>query len=219
MSNCFQLASKGLSYETLIAHLPRGVAWLAARIPGKNIYKLWVAFSEAYEDAVEAMCKLPTELNPHSTTELITEWETAVGLPDACLPAATSLDERRSYLVFRLTKRRWTTEQDWKDLAFLFGLEIVVTPGWHVQRPALWDKCFDSIFWDLPRLGRFHVWVDIVGGCSDGNGFNYDFEYPFATDNEACQQFMCILERVKPANVVIRWNEDPVGNGWLTCGS
>lgn len=217
--NCFQLGPKGLSYDTLISHLPRGVAWLAARVPGKNLYQLWHAFAEAYEDATEALCKLPVELNPYTTTELITEWETAVGLPDACLPKATTLEERRKYVVFRLTKRRWSTEQDWKDLALLFGLTITVTPGWHVQRPALFDKCFDSIFWEFERLGRFHVFVDIFGGCSEGGGFNYDFDYPFATETEACEQFKCILERVKPANVVIIWNEDPVGNGWLTCGS
>jgi hypothetical protein len=207
MSDCNQLAPKGLSYETLLAHLPRGVAWLAARVPGKNLYKLWVSFSDAYEDAVEAMCKLPVELNPYTTTELITEWEAAVGLPDACLPAATTLAERRKYVIFRLSKRRWTTEQDWKDLAELFGLTITVTPGWRVQKPALYPFCYPKSYLYLERLGRFHVFIDVDGGCGD-DGYAYDYPHTYGS-GERCELFKCIIDKVKPANVVVIWNNTP----------
>ena len=208
MSDCFQLAPKGLSFETLLAHLPRGVAWLAARIPGKNLYKLWQAYADAYEDAIETMCKLPTELDPYSTTELITEWETAVGLPDACLPAATTIEERRDYVVFRLSKRRWTTAQDWKDLAALFGLTITVTPGWLVQKPSLYPSCYPVYYRYLERLGRFHVYIDVAGGCG-GDGYIYDYPMAYPTTGENCALFMCIINRVKPANVVVIWNNTP----------
>jgi len=33
------------------------------------------------------------------------------------------------------------------------------------------------------------------------------------------QALVGLIERVCPANVVIIWNADPVGNGWLTCGA
>lgn len=215
---CFQLSPRGDALATLQKHLPRGEFWHAYRIIGKTAYKLFNAYADAYEDMSEALCRLVSELNPYSTEQLITEWERSVGLPDACLPAATTLQERRDQVIFRLTKRRWSTEQDWHDLAALFGLTITIIQGWRVQEPALFDMCFDSWFFDFPRLGRFYVYIDVIEGCGDTTGFDYSFDYPFSTLGSGCDLFKCILERVKPANVVILWNRDPVGSGWLTCG-
>lgn len=187
--------------------LPRGVAWYAFRTPGKNAYKLFAAFAQGFEDVVEWMCKLPIELNPYSTEELITEWETAVGLPDACLPSADTLEARRRNVIFRLDKRRWSTAQDWHDLAALFGLTVTITPGWHVQRPALYQFCYPKTYINLPRLGRFHVYIDVADGCGDG-GYIYDYPHTYGF-TQRCDDFICLIERVKPANVVVVWNNTP----------
>lgn len=205
---------QGRSRDVIARHLPPGPAWRAFRVAGKRAYRMLTGLSGTYEDAWQFLSDLLDELTPYTTDQLITEWETAVSLPDACLPKYDTLAERRAWVVWRLTKKRWQTAQDWKDLAILFGLEIRVTPGWLVQRPALFNQTFDYIFWDMPRLGRFRVYVDIIGGCGEG-GFDYDYDYAFPTASPNCQALMCLIERVAPANVVIVWNADPVGNGWL----
>lgn len=219
MTSCNQYGVQdGQSLSNVQRHLPLGMAWDAARTPGKVLYKLLSALARSLDDMTRALCNLVSELNPYSTVDLLPEWETAVSLPDPCLPRADTLAERRTWVVWRLSKRRWTTAADWHDLAALFGLEIRITPGWLVQRPALFDACFDHVFWDFPKLGRFRVYIDIVGGCG-GDGFDYAFDHPFPTTSPNCQALMCLIERVCPANVVIIWNADPVGNGWLTCGA
>lgn len=43
------------------------------------------------------------ELDPRGTIELIGEWEADLGLPDDCLPAAATLQERQAAVVAQLT--------------------------------------------------------------------------------------------------------------------
>lgn len=217
MSTCHQFEpSDGQGLATLQRHTPLGVAWDAYRIAGARAYRLWSSIGTLFDDATSALCRVVTELSPYSTTELISEWEDSVGLPDSCLPRSSTIEGRRSWVVWRLSKRRWTTAQDWHDLAALFGLTISITPGWHVQRPQLFEYRFPAGFDLFPKLGRFRVYVDILG--HDFSGFEYGsqgvsepagFPIPFGGSSAEIDQFKCIIERVRPANVVVIWNEFP----------
>lgn len=222
--SCYTYEPKGTALETLQRHLPTGLAWDAYRIAGKNLYRLWAAFATAYDDMSAALCAMIGELNPYTTVNLIGEWERACGLPDACLPVATTLQQRRALVLFRLSKRRWTTAAEWHELAALFGLTINITPGWYVQRPALfgdqtspYDMFRFPLRFDIfPKLGRFRVYVDITN--VDYAGFDYgapgvnapaQFPIPFGYANPLTSAFQCLIDRVKPANVVVLWNEFP----------
>lgn len=216
--SCFWLRARQASLDVLHAHLPLGMAWEAFRIVGKVAYRLVAAFAESYEDAWEALCNLAAELDPRTTSQMLAEWETALSLPDACLPVATTVAERRAWIIWRLEKRRWTTAQDWKDLAALFGLTIDVTPGWYVQKISLWgDFRFPMAFNDFPKLGRFRVYIDITN--IDFPGFEYGasgtnadvgFPIPFGNTDDRVTQFMCLIDRIRPANTIVLWNEFPV---------
>lgn len=211
---CHYLEPKGLSRRVLEAHLPLGVAWESFRLMGKVAYRLLGSIANSYEDAWVALCRLATEIDPRTTTELIGEWERAVGLPDACLPSSGTIDERRQWVMWRLSKRRWTTAQDWKDLALLFGVRIAVVPGWIVQKPALYACTYPKRYDHFPKLGRFRVYVDVVntsfGGYDYGAADRGDgYPVPYGATSDATQRIMCILDRVRPANVVIVWNTFP----------
>lgn len=224
---CYWLAPQQRSVEVLWAHLPVGRAWDAFRMAGKVAGKLVTALAESFEDAWETMCRVPFELDPRTTEQMIGEWEAAVSLPDACLPTASTMAERRDWIMWRLNKKRWNTAQDWVDLGALFGLEIEVTPGWLVQKRSLFRVEADGTtvypefplrFDDFPKLGRFRVYVDVIG--AEWSGFEYGdgdgahgFPIPFDDGPEVYQDFKCLIERVKPAHVVIIWNDNPLRNG------
>lgn len=205
---CHYLEPGDRSQEVLDAHLPTGMAWEAFRRPGTTAWRLLWALGQAFEDAWEALCRLATELDPRTTTDMITDWEAAMGLPDPCLPAATTLEQRRAWVLWRLEKRRWTTAQDWHDLAALYGLEIIITPGWLVQKPSLYPSCYPIYYRNLPKLGRFRVYIDVVGGCG-GEGYNYDYPATYTGPGDLCLAFQCMIERIRPANVVVIWNDTP----------
>jgi uncharacterized protein YmfQ (DUF2313 family) len=221
--SCNQFEPKGTALITLQRHLPTGVAWDAYRIVGKNLYRLWSAFARAYDDMSAALCRLVTELNPYTTEHMIEEWERAVGLPDPCLPTANTLAERRGLVLFRLAKRRWTTSAEWVELASLFGLQIKITPGWYVQRKALFGDSthgfsvyqFPLSFDIFPKLGRFRVYIDVTNqgfdGFEYGDGLHTGFPIPFNDTLPGLNAFMCLIDRLRPANVVVIWNQFPMG--------
>lgn len=217
---CFQFEPRGLSVQTLLRHLPEGVAWIAWRMPGKVARRLMNALADGYEAASQALCDLALELDPRTTDQMIGDWETAVSLPDACLPVATTLAERRFWVQWRLNKRRYTTAADWHYLASLFGLRIVITPGWKVQKPALFDAEYNARFDLFPKLGRFRVYINIMGQQYGGfdygheSGISEGFNYPFSEDNDRYSDFKCLIERVKPANVVIVWDHPLEADGY-----
>lgn len=213
--DCGWIGASGQALYTLLGHLPLGAAWLAWRIVGKTAYKLMTALAAVYDTMTEAMCKLTAEIDPRTTSELLPEWEAAVGLPDACLPTATQDYERRRLIMLRLSKRRWTTAQDWIDLAALFGISITITPGWRVQKPALYAACYPKRYDLFPKLGRFRVYIDITNVAFTGYTYGADadaatgYAITYGTTDPRLIALYCIFDRIRPANVVIIWNENP----------
>jgi len=70
-----------------------------------------------------ALCRLVSELNPYSTTELLPEWERAVGLPDSCFLSGRSIEERRADVVRKLGRPRYTLIETWRGLARQMGID------------------------------------------------------------------------------------------------
>jgi hypothetical protein len=206
---CGWLRPLGNSLWALQRHFPTGPAWDAWRIEGKNGWLLLRAISNAFEDAWTAMCRLAGELDPRTTTDLLPEWEAAVGLPDPCLPNATTLDERRQWVLWRLAKKRWSKASDWHALASLFGLQIRMTPGWRVQRPSLYRVSYPSLY-TMPKLGRFRIYIEFVDCCDVGGGYPYSYAFGYSGFSQRCKDFMCLIERVCPACVVIVWGAPPI---------
>jgi hypothetical protein len=208
---CFQFESRDLSRQTLLRHFPTGDAWHALRIATKAMARLVTAIAEAYEDCTKALCAMIAELDPRTTTDMISEWEEAVSLPDPCLPQATTLDERRFWVQWRLNKRRYSTADDWRYLASLFGLEIAITPGWYVQKPALYPSTYPKRYDRFPKLGRFRVYINVMDLPNCGYDYGRDFRgggYPieYGCTRASYDNLKCLIERVKPANVVIIWD-------------
>jgi uncharacterized protein YmfQ (DUF2313 family) len=131
---CGWLTPTNNSKDALQRHLPTGYAWDAFRIVGKNLYSLFAGIAGAFDDAWNALCNMTAELDPRTTVHCITDWETAVGLPSACIPIAPTLAQRQAWVMFRLNKQRYTTLQAWYNIAALFGFQICITPGEYVQR-------------------------------------------------------------------------------------
>jgi len=67
------------------------------------------------------------ELDPRTTVELLTDWETALGLPDACVPAGQTIQQRRSAVVAKYTSLGGQSRQFYIDLAAALGYTITIT--------------------------------------------------------------------------------------------
>lgn len=209
------LSPRNLTHAAALHHFPVGAAWHAFRDLAKTAGKLVYAFSLGFEDAWRALGRTATEIDYRTGTSFLDEWEAALGLPDTCLPSDGSVEDRRKWIAFRLNKRRWTTIDDWHELAGMFGLQVRIVPGYVVQRPSLFAQIFPIPVRRLPKFGRFRVYIDVLG--QSFGGFPYDgqsipdhkFPIPFGGTEGEFDGYRCLIERVKPANVLIVWNEFP----------
>lgn len=216
MANPWLEKASGLSITALLAHLPSGVAWLAFRVFGKVSNRLFTAWSREYEAAWNSLHALSRELDYRTTEQMVSEWEAALGLPDPCLPSATTLEDRKKWIRFRLDKKRWSTLDDWYELAEIYGVRVRITPGFIVQKPSLIASIFPIQLNLFPKLGRFRIYIDLLD--EKFGGFPYDgatleehkFPIPFGGKSDFARQFRCMIERVAPANVLIIWNEFPI---------
>lgn len=208
------LTPRDVSLAVLQSHLPLGKAWNGFRIAGKVAYQFLKGLARTHQDAWRFLASLPTQIDYRTSTQLVEEWETAVGLPDKCLPRAGTLAERRAWIAFRLNKTRWNTIADWHALAALFGLNVRIVPGYVVQRPALYAEYYPRPYYEFPKLGRFRVYIDILE--QPRGGYPYDassvedhkYPIPYGLAYQA-NSFQCLLEKVAPANVLILWNKFP----------
>lgn len=209
------LKPKNVAREALLAHFPSGPAWIAARDAATNFGRLVKAVARLCELAGKTLHDASREIDYRTGEQLLPEWEAALGLPDKCLPSDGSLADRRKWIAFRLNKKRWNTLADWQELATLFGVNVRITPGYLVQKPSLYKAVFPVPVRILPKLGRFRIYIDLLD--AEFGGFPYDgqsiaehkFPIPFGKPAGDFQQFRCFIERVKPANVLIVWNEFP----------
>ncbi len=81
--------------------LPPGAAW--SRQLSSDLYLLCRALAKEFERISGREDDLVDEADPRKTDELVADWERALGLPDPCAAAPTSLADRRNAITARLT--------------------------------------------------------------------------------------------------------------------
>ena len=83
-------ARSAADYLRMLQHLlPQGQAW--TRAPGAVLTAVLQASADELERLDMAMRLLLMEILPTSAIAGLEDWERVLGLPDACLPAGTTL--------------------------------------------------------------------------------------------------------------------------------
>jgi len=145
--------------------MPRGLAWNAKGDPDSNLYKLMKSLSTSINRLEEKIYEMVTQWDVRVTTDLIVEWETAVGIPDECRGVATDIETRRTDVLTKLRKIPIITVADYKALAEV--VTGVPAAQWDI-RPGSQDFPSDPIY-------RF---VLLVTSPSVTSGA---FDYPIGT--------------------------------------
>lgn len=109
----------------LVSLLPDGQAW--PKEPDGTLFKACsgLAYAYGYVDS-RAADLLERESDPRKTIELLPEWEQAWGLPDPCLPSATTIGERQRMLVLYMTWIGGQSRQYFIDLMAWLGYTIEI---------------------------------------------------------------------------------------------
>ena len=143
----------------------------------------------------EQMNLISFEHDINVTTQFIDEWESAVGIPDACLSGAGTLEDRRRDILVKLAKMNVTTAQDFIDLAAEFGIVVTIIPG---AIAGTFPMIFPLMFFPSGKAARFTMIVDFPAALEV---FPLTFPIPFG--DGIIGVIKCLFNRVRPANVQI----------------
>ncbi len=153
----------------LAQSMPQGRAWNAKGDPETNLYKMLKSIATEINSLEAKIFEMVTEWNINNTILLISEWEVAVGIPDACRNTAEDIATRRTDVITKLKKVPIITIADYQALAEAITGEPAA--NWNI-RPGIDDFPADPLF-------RFVLLVTspIVTSAA--------FEYPFGSGFES----------------------------------
>lgn len=133
----------------LQALLPRGFAW--PRAEGSNLTALLRVLSAELARVDQRAEQLLDEADPRSTSEMLTDWETAVGLPDPCSGQLETVAQRIDVLVTKVNLVGRQSPQFFIDLAAGLGYSITIDEQvdgdpykWRVNAPSETIRIFTA---------------------------------------------------------------------------
>lgn len=138
------------------------------------------------------------ECFPSTTTELLSEWESSLGLPDPCAGSAATVAQRRAQVVARLSDGGGSSPQYYIDFAAALGYVIEITEF----KPSRFGKKFGEPFGGTDWA---YAWqVTIPSFVVTHRQFGDPFGMPFATWGATVAQ--CELLSRKPAHTILSFN-------------
>lgn len=146
----------------------------------------WLNFRDKINEVVN-------EYNLQKTTALIQEWEEFVGIPDSCIPVASTIEQRRLNVLLKLSGINVTTEKQFKNVASILGYNIEVSNGVSTSTFPL----------TLPFLliseasAPFTIVITLPSSIKP-SGFPLTF--PFTLTSQQPAILNCLFNKLKPAN-------------------
>ena len=203
----------------LASNLPTGRLWSPKLKPGTNLSLLLNGMAPTFSRMDQYIQTFVEESFPLTTTAYLHEWEEALGIPDDCFRVGTTIAERQLIIKIKLTLMGGvSTEQDFVDLAALFGLVVSVNSGIEhlpcgsggegTKLPAI---ALGSFTGGTVKAARFTMVV--VETYPAEVVFPWTFENTgltgllFATDGQTILR--CLIKKLAPANVAVQFVEAP----------
>lgn len=163
--------------DFLANFLPEGKALLAKNVEGSNLRKYLTGSSQEFKRLNDTLATFLEDIDPSITVNFIEEWESALRIPDDCIPIAATDQERRENIVLKLTSLSVQTEADFIELAAKFGFTITTTSN---KYPP----------YDVP----FFPWSEY------GAAFTWEISGDFSSDPAKAIIFECLVRLLIPAN-------------------
>jgi len=199
MKQDFKSNSLDTNTQVLANYLPVGDLYASKNISDSNLRKLLASLAQEFTREQNKLYELSTEYKVDTTVNLLDIWESALGIPDDCFTNDVSIEQRQKQVLAKLAKMNLNTEQDWIDLAALFGYSIRIIHPIDYFDVSVFDYTFDFYFLNLsPEQLRFVMIIEFLGMEAPENTFDSTFDFTFSEDNN----FMIrIFEKLKPADV------------------
>jgi len=158
-----------------------------------TLRKILIGLASEWLNFRSKINEVSNEYNPKTTTKLIEEWEEFVGIPDDCIPVASTIEQRRLNVLLKLAGINATTEKQFKNIASILGYNIEVSNGVSTSTFPL----------TLPFLliseasAPFTIVITLPSSIKP-SGFPLTF--PFTLTSQQPAILDCLFNKLKPAN-------------------
>lgn len=169
--------------------LPGGKAMTAKFVPGSNLRKFIEGITIEQKRIFDLLCDFLEERDPRDTNIFIEEWESALGIPDDCIPMANTLDQRREYILLKLTSLSVQTEEDFIRLGETLGFTI------RFGRPPGFPYTFPFQFGN--DAGGFPYTFPFT--FSDSTAYSIAIFGDFSSDPDKADVLQCLIRKLIPA--------------------
>lgn len=179
--------------DSLADYLPGGLLFASRSVQNSNFRKLLRGMSGELFRANGLLKEYCEQIIPDETVKFISEWESALGIPDDCFSGTGTLDERRRDVLTKLAALGVQTQQDFIDLAATFGVTITINAG---IREIIFPLTFPIVMFTTEKEARFTIVVRFT--VQAANKFPLVFPITFGSGEIAILE--CLFAKLKPAN-------------------
>lgn len=180
--------------QALADYLPNGRLFEGKNIPD-SIYRMFLrGLAHTQQDAEAFIALFEHEIDISQTTLLLEEWERTVGIPDQCFNTNVSIEVRRRQVLVKLASLGVQTEEDFINLAAMYGVTITIKSG---VRYFAFPMIFPIIFFNNIKESRFTMIVEYFVEAQ--NRFPYTF--PIIFGDQSIPTLECLFRKLVPANV------------------
>ncbi len=189
------MIKRGLEQHTqaLADYMPNGKLFEAKNISNSNFRQLLRGLAGELFTAQGYLITLEQEYFPDATNLFLSEWESALGIPDSCFSGEGTNDERRRDIVTKLSALGVQTDQDFIDLAAVFGVTVAVGPG---IDEITFPITFPVVMFTTEQEARFTLVIRFT--VESASRFPLVFPIVFGSGEIAILE--CLFTKLKPAN-------------------
>lgn len=180
--------------DSLADYMPNGPLFIAKSIQDSNFRKLLRGMAGEIFRANGLLKEFDDQIIPDRTEKFLSEWESALGIPDDCFSGNGTVEERRRDILVKLAALGVQTEQDFINLAQTFGYAVNIIPLSSIALPP-YDVPFIPVGFPEGRFIMIVEGVDLVASLPP-----YDVPFPLTVGQGIIQ---CLFEKLKPANVKV----------------
>ncbi len=184
----------------LLRLLPPGFAW--TQNANTNLGRLLQGFADELCRIEErAKTIVNVEAFPTTATELLSEWESFLGLPGACDTLAPALEQRRADVVSKLVNRVGQSPAYFLELAASLGFQVsqlIEYRAFEVGRSVVGDLLSneDWVFTWTVQASSLSPAFFSAGSSGAGDAL-------VAADNS---RLTCVFEQLKPAHTTVTFS-------------
>lgn len=182
--------------DVLAQYLRDDLLHRAKNKDGSNLRKVLIGLAQEWTRFRNKANEVYEQYDPTNTTDLISEWESVVGIPDECFDNTGTIEERRTNVLLKLAGINATTEKQFENIANILGVTADISSGVDLATLPL---TLPFILIDEAEA-PFTIVVTLDSSLETEG---LPLTLPF-TLSEGVQEILeCVFNKIKPANTQV----------------